>query len=100
MAQASIAGAIVGGLMGIANGYAQNRALKKQNELAEKQYEAAKQAYQNEEQERAKANGKEVDVDQLLSDNTYDRPATDLTGGKVKQKLYKPVTALGGSNVK
>ena len=96
-----IAGAVVGSLMQIGNFYSQKRAQDKQNALAEKQYQASRNAYLNEEQARAKTEGKEVDLDGLLSDNTMTNPSpTDLTRGKTKLKLYQPSGSLGGGNAK
>lgn len=97
MAQ-GIAGLVTGSVFGLANVYTQKRTQEKANALAEKQYENAKTAYQNEQQERAKYNGNEPDIDGLLDDNTNDRIATDLTGGTVKNKLYRKAPALGGAS--
>lgn len=96
-----IAGTILGSLMQIGNFYSQKRAQDKQNALAEKQYQASRTAYLNEEQARAKAEGKEVDLEGLLSDNTSSNPSpTDLTRGKAKLKLYQAASSLGGGNAK
>lgn len=94
-----IAGLISGSVMQIGNAYSQYRAQKKANNLAEKQYQASRNAYLNEEQARAKAESKEVDLEGLLADNTSTNPApTDLTRGKSKLKLYAPTSSLGGAN--
>lgn len=93
-----IAGLITGSVMQIGNAWAQWDAQRKANNLAKKQYEATRNAYLLEEQERAKADGKDVDLEGLLADNTTTNPApTDLTKGKTKLKLYSPTTSLGGS---
>lgn len=93
-----ISGLITGGVFGLANAYTQKRAAEKANDLAEKQYENAKTAYQNEQQERAKYNGTEPNIEGLLDENTNDRISTDLTGGTVKNKLYRKAPALGGKS--
>lgn len=93
-----IAGLITGSVMQLGNAWSQWDAQRKANNLAKKQYEASRNAYLNEEQARAKADGKEVDLEGLLADNTSTNPApTDLTKGKAKLKLYTPSTSLGGS---
>ncbi len=94
----TIAGGIVGSLTGLLNIYSQKRQQDREMALAEKQYQATKTAYENEAQEREKANGKEVDLDSLLESNTASkRNATDLTGGKVKTKLFNSTNTLGGA---
>ena len=94
-----IAGLVTGSLMQLGNAWAQYDSQRKANNLAKKQYEAARLSYINEEQARAKADGKEVDLEGLLADNTSTNPSpTDLTRGKSKLKLYQPTTSLGGSN--
>lgn len=93
-----IAGALTGGIFGGLNIYQQKRAQEKADALASQQYENAKRAAQNEEQERAKMNGRDPDINGLLNENTNDRIATDLTGGRVKNKLYRKAPTLGGSN--
>ena len=93
-----IAGALTGGIFGGLNIYQQKRAQEKADALASQQYENAKRAAQNEEQERAKMNGRDPDINGLLNENTNDRIATDLTGGRVKNKLYRKALTLGGSN--
>ena len=93
-----IAGLITGGIMGGINVYQQKRAQEKAQALAEQQYENAKTAYETEQQERAKYNGKEPDIEGLLDENTNDRVSTDLTGGTLKNKLYRKAPALGGSS--
>ena len=96
---AGIAGLITGSVMQLGNAWSQYESQKKQANLAKKQYELSRQALLNEEQERAKANGKEVDLEGLLADNTDTNPAaTDLTRGKSKLKLYKPTSSLGGGD--
>ena len=93
-----IAGALTVGIFGGLNIYQQKRAQEKADALASQQYENAKRAAQNEEQERAKMNGRDPDINGLLNENTNDRIATDLTGGRVKNKLYRKAPTLGGSN--
>lgn len=94
-----VIGAITGGAFGLANIWSQHRQQKRASELAQKQFDAARQASINEEQQRAKANARQPDIDDILNSNTTDKFKTDLTGGKVKNKLFKPVGKLGGSNV-
>ncbi len=94
----SIAGGIVGAITGGLNLYSQKRQQDREAALAEKQYQATKTAYEQEAQEREKANGKEADVESLLESNTSSsRAATDLTGGKVKTKLFNKTNTLGGA---
>ena len=93
---AAIAGAIVGTLFQGFSAYSQAKEQKRAAKLAQQQYENARRTAINEEQERAKMQGKEVDVEGLLDGNATDAFATDLTKGKVKNKLWNPAPTLGG----
>lgn len=93
-----IAGGILGTLTSLLNFGVQQKFLKQQSELAEKQYQASKTAYELEQQERAKVNGNQPDLEALLDANTGStRAPTDLTGGRVKRsKLFNAgSTSLG-----
>ena len=96
MSIGAIAGAVVGSLFGGLQLYSQKKAQDRAAKLAQQQYENARQTALNEEQERAKMQGKEVDVEGLLDGNSTDAFATDLTKGKVKNKLWNPAPTLGG----
>lgn len=93
-----IAGAITGGLFGGLSIYEQKRAAQKADALATQQYEQAKRTALLEEQERAKQNAKEADVEGLLEENEDDDVLTDLTRGRVRNRLYRRAPALGGES--
>lgn len=91
MDPSAIIGGIVGAVVGIYNGYVQKRAADRQYSLAQQQYEMAKKQAELEEQERNKANQKEVDIEGLLSDSTEALPSDNLTRGKLKPINANPL---------
>lgn len=97
---ASIAGAIVGGTLGLWRSYEEKRENDKKLKLAEKQFELAKKTAEQEEQERNKANQKEVDIEGLLNDNTEfnlgNGVLTGPSGANKKIKLSKKAASFGG----
>lgn len=94
----TIAGAIVGGITSTLNYAAQQKQLNQEKKLAKKQYAQTQRAFEEEQQERAKVNQKQPDVEALLEQNTSNnRASTDLTGGgtKKKTKLFSGSSQLG-----
>ena len=98
-------GAILGGILGLTSGLFQGYQTKRANDaqysLAKKQYELQQKQAQEEEQARNKLNQKEVDVEGLLTENSYGGLGENILSGlgsfnATKNILNKKNNLLGG----
>ena len=94
----SIVGGLVGGLVGLVQDVFNDRAGKKQNQIAKEQMNLAKQTAQNEEQARQKAENRQPQIEDLLDRNTDGGlGSTVLTGAQGARPDQQQLG--GGSNL-